>query len=588
MSSRRRLPRKRSSGTSPNAPLWIAARARNALRRPLLIGGVGVVAFLASVLALAILPQQARKAAAALRPTTVVRPDTEPTSAALHDAERRAATADSVLVQTRAELGQIAAATAAAAAAAADTTTASKALTGPTAGQRDTLSSQIALLGRLIVRSQNAPLLGSYRALAQAPPMQGDPRVKLLLDSLVEIERERDSYNAVGGVDPVFVALTARANELGRNIESLAGAKRSALRAQLGTLSPAPAPAAVASKTPPDTTAALHARDAARVSAAAFAATLQRDRATLVQLDEREERARELSNVGASPAAILAAAFVFAAALGFGVALFQEVRSPRIADAFEAQRATGIRVLAEIRPLPAPTNPDRRTVDRTGARYIDPGADGHQLIYLTIATAGVNTVMLTVTGDSPAVTSVVAINFAAIAADEARSTLLIDTDGLTSSVTAALRLRTSAGMSGLVAGTQSWPEVTRTARLGRDRTIDMVPAGDAGVPVEKISDVLKRDATTLTRHYDAIVIASSAAQAVAGLPAALPIPDVIYCVRAGQTSVATLKLAVHQITESGARVRGLVLWNAADPVLAELRPVEEVDGEHSALEPQNI
>ena len=65
--------------------------------------------------------------------------------------------------------------------------------------------------GDLPLRADNAPLLGSFRALAEAPQMRGDPRVKQLLDSLVEIERERESFNAVGGVDPVFVALTARA-----------------------------------------------------------------------------------------------------------------------------------------------------------------------------------------------------------------------------------------------------------------------------------------------------------------------------------------------------------------------------------------
>ena len=44
--------------------------------------------------------------------------------------------------------------------------------------------------------------------------MRGDAQVKQLLDSLVEIERERESYNAVGGVDPVFAALTARGSAL--------------------------------------------------------------------------------------------------------------------------------------------------------------------------------------------------------------------------------------------------------------------------------------------------------------------------------------------------------------------------------------
>ena len=568
MTSPRRLPRKRSS-QSPAAALWIAARARNALRRPAFISSIGLLTFVASLLALAIVPQQARKAAAALRPAATLRPDTEPTLAALKEAERQAVVADSVLVNARTELAHLVSA-------AADSQIAHPPLEG-TQSRRDSLASQVALLSRLIARSENAPLLGSYRAMAQSAPLQGDVRVRALLDSLVEIERERDSYSAVGGVDPVFVALTARANELGRNIAALADGKRLALKAILDGSAPSTLVANATPRALPDTLDAARLRTNAHTAAAGVATRLQRERAELLKLDDREERANELSNVGASPAALLAAALVFGAALGFGIALFMEVRQPRIADAYEAQRAAGVRVLAEIRPVPVPQSLDRREAERTGSRYLDPGSDGHQLIYLTIATAGTNTVMLTVTGDNASVASIVAINFAAIAADEARSTLLVDADGVTSGVTAALCSRPSAGVSGLATGSHTWQEVTRTARLGPDRTIDMVPSGEGVVAIEKLKAVLAQDAATLTRRYDAIVIAASQDQVRSGLSTALPIPDVVYCVRAGQTSIRQLKLAMHEIAESGSRVRGLVLWAAPDPVLGELRPVEDAE-----------
>jgi hypothetical protein len=447
--------------------------------------------------------------------------------------------------------------------------------------RRDSLSAQVEQLGRLIARSENAPLLGSYRALAQSGPMQGDARVKQLLDSLVEIERERDSYSAVGGVDPVFVALTARANELGKNIEALANIRRTALRQELSTIAPPPTevPAAVALRALPDTLARVQARDAARAAAGGVAARLARERAELVTLDAREARARELANVGASPSAMLAAALVFGAVLGFGFALFDEVRRPRLADAYETERATGVRVLGVIRPLPPSPERGRRAADRSGPSYIDPGADGHQLVYLTVATAGSNAVMLTITGDNTAVAAIVAINFAAIAADEARSTLLIDTDGVSSSVTAALRLRTSAGISGLVKGTAQWPEVTRGARLGRDRTIDVVPSGEGSIPIEEIKALLQRDIVRLSKRYDAIVLVSSLEQVLGGLPTALPIPDVLFCARAGQTSIADAKHTLTDIVATGANARGIVLWDAIDPVLAQLRPLEEAEPE---------
>ena len=561
----------------------MAARARNALRRPVFITAVSVVTFAAALLALVIVPQQARKSAAALRPPASARPDTEPTASALAEAGRQVAAAEASLQATRTELSQLVAATATATAS--DTTVSGDTLTSVLRDRRDSLTSQGALLGRLIARSENAPLLGSYRALAQAAPMQGDPRVKQLLDSLVEIERERESYNAVGGVDPVFVALTARANQLGRSIEALANVRRNALKAEASALAPpAPVlPAEIAARPLPDTIARAQALEASRAASAGVATRLARERAELVRLDAREERARELANVGASPPAMLAAALVFGTVLGFGVALFDEVRRPRIADAFEAERATGLRVLGVIRPLPPSPERGRRDIDQSSPSYIDPGADGHQLIYQTIATAGAGTVMLTITGDSPGVSAVVAINFAAIASDEARSTLLIDSDPIASSVTAALRLRTGAGIYEVARGSAMWGEVTRAAQLGRDRVIDVVPSGESTSDPEPLITLLKKDSARLARQYDAIVLVSSFEQVAAGLPTALPIPDVLYCVRMGQTPIADLKKAVEAIEQTGARTRGIVLWNALDPVLAQLRPTEEPERATSSV-----
>ena len=579
MTTRRRTSRRRQGLPAHNPAAWIAARARNALRRPMFISTVSVLTFGVSLLALVVVPQQARKAAAAMRPPAASRPDTEPTVAALREAERQAGVADSALVYSRKELAQLVAATAAAVST--DTAVGGGLLSKEVRVRRDTLTEHVALLGRLILRSENAPLLGSYRALAQSAPMQGDPRVKSMLDSLVEIERERDSYSAVGGVDPVFVALSARANELGRNIEAAADARRTAIRKELSALAPPPPvlPSAIASRPLPDTLARGKDREVARVAAVGVSSRLARERTELLALDVREDRARELANVGASPSAMLAAALVFGAVLGFGVVLFDEVRHPRIADAAEAERATGVRVLGEIRRVPPSPERNRRTVDRSAPSLLDPGADGHQLIYLTIATPGAHTVMLTVTGDMPAISAVVAINFAAIAADEARETLLIDTDGATSTVTAALRIRSSGGLAAVAKSGSDWPQVIRTAHLGRERTIDVVPSGEGVIPVEEIAPIFRRDGATLSRRYDAIVVVSTLEQVLAGVPAALPVPDVLYCVRAGQTSIDALKHSLAEIEQAGAKTRGLVIWNAPDPVLAQLRPTEEAEAE---------
>jgi invasion protein IalB len=46
----------------------MTARARNALRRPVFIGAVSVLTFVASLVALIVVPQQAKRAANAIRP----------------------------------------------------------------------------------------------------------------------------------------------------------------------------------------------------------------------------------------------------------------------------------------------------------------------------------------------------------------------------------------------------------------------------------------------------------------------------------------------------------------------------------------
>ena len=556
----------------------MSARARNALRRPLFISTVSLVIFAAALIAIVVVPQQARRAASAIRPAASARPDTEPTVVALREAQRQVASAESAVTTARLQLRQMI--SAAAAAVAADTTAGGVEQSLDVRNRRDSLASDVALLNRLLARAENAPLLASYRALAEAPPMQGDVRVKQLLDSLVEIERERESYNAVGGVDPVFVALTARANELGHSIEVLADARRAATQRALDALAPSPpAVTAIAAAPVPDTIARLKAVDTARNVAAEVAGRLARERAELHALDLREARARELANVGASPPAMLAAALVFGAMLGFGAALFDEVRRPRVASAYEVERATGMRVLGVVRLLPRSPERGRRASDRESSPYIDPGADGHQLIYLSVATAGANVVMVTVTGDSPAVSAVVAINFAAIAAQEARDTLLIDTDTASSAVASALRLSPGPGIRGLVNGQVGWPEAARVTRIGRDRTIDVVPSGEGALSVDGVTELLQRDATRLARRYDAVVVVTAPDQAAMGVPAALPIPDVICCARVGQTPIAQLKKLVEEIARSGGTIRGVVLWDAPDPVLYEVKPIERAERE---------
>jgi Mrp family chromosome partitioning ATPase len=161
------------------------------------------------------------------------------------------------------------------------------------------------------------------------------------------------------------------------------------------------------------------------------------------------------------------------------------------------------------------------------------------------------------------------MNVAAIAADEARSTIVIDTDARTSPVAAAMRSHAEPGLADIVQRNVDSAEVTTQAAAGRDRMVDVIPSGVApnGLNVKTVTETFRREAARLSRHYEAIVIVSSIEQAASGLPGALPIPDTIICAQVNKTRLADLNRALEQIRSAGGNPVGLVLWDAAAPAL---------------------
>lgn len=546
-------------------PVWMSARARNAMRRPVFIGAVGVGTFVTALVAMVVTPQQTERAAQAVAPKPAEWPDTAALLAVQDTARVRLAAAESALAISRQRAITIAQAPP-------DT------VDPVLAARRDSLTTSIGALSRLLTRADNAPLPASYRALAESPALAGDPRVKALLDSLSEIEKEREGVGALGGADPTFVALTTRATEIGREIQSVGSAKRDDMARALATLVPATPPASGAQMAAADTLVHAARRDTALASYNVAATQLAGARQKAAVLQQRADRAREIATTSAPPLALLAAALVFGVILGFGVALIAEIRRPRIADEHEAEWAAGARILATVKPQPPPPERARRSADRAAPPYIDPASDAYQLVYLAVATAGANLLMLTVTGTEPAISAIVAVNFAAIAAEEARNVLLIDTDVATSSVASALRLHAYPGLVEVLDGRAEWSEATVQATVGRDRTIHIVPSG-TGQPIPNASEVnelLRRDAARLARHYDAIIVVAPIELASAGLPGVLPIGDAVYTARLGSTRVRAVRQGVEKLRRAGGNPVGVVLWDAEPPVL--LTPEELAAG----------
>lgn len=554
-------------------PVWLAERARNALHRPAFIGVVSIATFAVAVLSLIVVPRAQRQADAPL--PTFERPDTLSLAAQAALARARLLEADSALVAARTEAQQEQARRDAeiAAALAADTLIQAR---------RDSLAVHVAALDAMIGRAQQAPLASSYRALAELQVLRGDTRVRALVDSLSEIERERDGFGAVGGVDPIYVALTSRANDIGKTILAIAQQRRDTLEAQIGRLGQ---PVVTVSQAEPlDTLRFITFRDSARVLLDSAQHELARRREVSRRVDVEEREARRRATEVAPTMALVTAAFVLAAVFGFGAAFAGELRRPRVSTPSELERFLGVRVLATVGAPRRNAERRRRRFDQTAPDHLDPSATSYQLAYLALATEHPAQLTVTVTGDDPVVTAVVAANLAAVATEEARTTLLLETDPARRA-TAALGAKAAPGLSEIDAGDSSWPDTLNTAPVGRDRSIDFIPPGSRALDASAISTLFADNGARLSRYYDAIVLVASLEQVTGGVPASLPSSEVIFCAQAHITPMRELREALDRVRAAGGTVRGLVLWTAERPrVTAAALPARarHVEREHVA------
>jgi Mrp family chromosome partitioning ATPase len=543
----------RMSGGS--AYLWMAARARNALRRVVVFGIVGGVVFIAALIAFVLVPRNASRKALAVASQIEAKSDSS-TAVAARDRYLAEVTAvDSALDAARR---------------AANPAPAPVIDTFPPAvrAQRDSLGVELARLNRLIDRAENAPLPTSYRALAASPEVAADPKVRVLLDSLAGIERDRNAFGAVGTVDPVYLALTSRANAIGRSIQAIADAKRGEIRGKLAVIRPTPAPA-VKPMITVDTAKLLAQRGTAQQSYSAAARQVDQISSKNSRIDRESAHARELSNVGAPPWAMLAAAVVLALAVGFAASFGTELKRPHIADSREAELVSGARVLTVIRPPEVVVERSRRQADVEAPPLIDVVSESYRTLYLHIASVEASVPIVTITGDDPGIVATVAANLAASAAYEARSTLLVDVDPTTCAVASVLRIRPDPGLSGIITGSSTWPEAIVPTTIGRDRPLDVLPSGTrrSGLPEANVVEEVKKELARMQRRYDFIIIAAPTSYVQRSASSIIPAPDVILCARIAHTTVGGLKTAVDSLRGADMRIHGLVLWDAEMPQL---------------------
>lgn len=543
----------RMSGGS--AYLWMAARARNALRRVVVFGVVGGVVFIGALIAFVVVPRSASRKAQAVASRIETRSDSAPMVVARDRSLSEVNTADSIMNATRAALAPQPVAVI-------DT------FPPAVRAQRDSLSAELATLNRLIDRAESAPLPTSYRALAASPTVAADPRVRLLLDSLTDIERERNNFGAVGSVDPVYLALTSRATAIGREIKGIADAKRGEVRGKLALIRPTPAPV-VKPVINVDTMKVLAQRATAQQNYTTAVKQLDQIRQKNSRIDRETTRARELANVGAPPWAMLAAAVVLALAVGFAASFGTELKRPHIADPREAEQVSNARVLTVIKPPEIVVERSRRQADVEAPPLIDVVSESYRTLYLHIASVEASVPIVTITGDDPGIVATVAANLAASAAYEARSTLLVDVDPTTCAVASVLRIRPDPGLAGIINGGATWPEAIVPTTIGRDRPLDVLPSGTrrAGLPEPSVVEEVKKELARLQRRYDFIIIAAPTSYVQRSAASIIPAPDVILCARIAHTTIGGLKSAVDGLRAADMRIHGLVLWDAEMPQL---------------------
>ncbi len=540
----------------------MSARSKNASRRFAVMGIVGGLVFIAALMAFVLVPRQATRAAVQVSAILEERPDSGRVILERNRAAAQIASVDSALQIARTVVAQ-------APVQVVDT------FPPEAIARRQALSRDVTTLNRLVDRANNAPLPSSYRALATSAPLASDPQVQPLLDQLSEIERERDAFGAVGGVDPVYVALTSRATAVGRSIQAIAEVRRSALRQELATLRPPPPPPAPRINV--DTAAYLARKADAQRAYAGASATLAQVRATNERIDRETARARNLANVGAPPLAMLAAALVLALTAGFAAALFVELKNPSVADLREAENVTGVRVLTVIEPSEVLAERSRRQADASDPPLIDVVSESYRRLYLHLAATEANVPIVTVAGDDAAIVATVAANIAAAAAYEARSTLLVDVDPGSSTIAAVFRIPSNPGLAGIMAGTSDWPEAIVPTIIGRDRTLDILPSGStrSSTAGADVAQRIRGDFARMERRYDLVVIAAPTAYLLRGLDSIIPGPDVVLCARVTRTRIGRLKQTVEKLRALDLRIHGLVLWNDDPPVIEALDEPKE-------------
>jgi Mrp family chromosome partitioning ATPase len=529
-------------------PAWLAARASNVLKRRFRLAILVATASTAVLGAFVTLPAGVRGLWNLLRPASPSLRDTVAVIDQQRSLRQELAGADTALARAREALQLASMARV-------------DALVAGTDPRADSLARIVAVFEPLIARAENAPLPETYRAIAESPALRDDARARALVDSLGDVERERDEFGAGAAVDPIYVSLTTRSNALGRAIVALAESRRLALRREISVLNATHASPAPVETPLPDTLAAAQRRDSLAKVLAVSSRAVGTARVENARVLAALSRARASGQLASFPV-LLAASVVIGGAIAFILLLTDEIGSPRLATSAEAERLTDARVLTVIGPREVPAERMRRESDRERPSLLDPGLDAHRMMAWHITAMAPPEGLVVITGETAVIRATTAANIAAVLANEARGTLLIDLDFETHVLAGLLGARESPGMADVLQNRRSWSESIVQVTVGRGRTLDMIPSGirsRALGPSE--AEALGAETRRAARRYDYTIVSASLAVARRALPAV----DVVLCAALARTRVSTLARSAAGLRDDGARILGVALWEGSLP-----------------------
>jgi Mrp family chromosome partitioning ATPase len=424
----------------------------------------------------------------------------------------------------------------------------------------------LASLNAAMTRASESPLPPAFKSLGTTAALASDQRVRVWLDSLDEVDKLRAPFGALGAGDPIYVALTARVNELGRSIRDAATERRAELRARIAPLATPTPPLPTLQTTHVDTAGFVEARANAALQLGIASRRLDSLRRANARIDTAATRARAVANVDAPPIAMLGAALVIALACGFAFVFIGEIRHPRVAHMREGEAVSNVRVLSVIKPS-SMVERARRKSDVEAPPLIDVTSERYRTLYLHLAATEATVPVVTLTGDIPAVLATIASNVAAVAAYEARSTLLVDGDPSTSVIASILRIESEPGLYGVLNEGLDLSAAIVTTTIGRDRPLDVLPSGHgrSGTAIPDAVEKVHAELARMERRYDFIVIAVPGNYALLATNTIIPAPDVILCAQVAVTGIAELRAAVKGLRAAGKLVHGIVLWDDEAP-----------------------